>query len=121
MVILSMSERSASREWDKENMRTVACRVRVEEAEQFKKLAGCMETTAHAMLAGYVRACLKQTEKAGPSVWPTLQAMTDENRRLRKENQTLRMKLEAAISRGDHAEELCRSLLNGDGEKGRKL
>ena len=44
-----------SKEWDKENMKTLACRVRREEAEAFRAYADSRRTTAHALLADYVR------------------------------------------------------------------
>ena len=108
--------KGAARAWDRENMRTVACRLRVEEAEAFKFLTKQMNTTPHGMLSGYVRSCLKQAAQADPSVWKNLHAMAEENQRLIRENQLLRMKLEAAISRGDHAEELVKAwLTSADG------
>ena len=42
---------NTSKEWDKENMRTVSCRLRKDEAEAFKRLCASKGTTVHAALA----------------------------------------------------------------------
>ena len=46
---------NTSKEWDKENMRTVSCRLRKDEAEAFKRLCASKGTTVHAALARYIR------------------------------------------------------------------
>ena len=46
---------NTSKEWDKENMRTVSCRLRKDEAEAFKRLCASKGTTVHAARARYIR------------------------------------------------------------------
>ena len=46
---------NTSKEWDKENMKTVSCRIRKEEAVAFKRLCESKGTTVHAALARYIR------------------------------------------------------------------
>ena len=103
--------KKTGKNWDKENLRTVACRIRVQEAEAFRALAERMGTSAHAMLSGYVRQCLEQAARVDTSLWPNLQSLIQDNKALKRENQILKMKLEAAVSRGDHAEALVRRWL----------
>lgn len=51
-----------AREWDKQNMRTLAVNLKKEEAEAFQKLAQDSETTVAALLRGYVRGTLSAAE-----------------------------------------------------------
>lgn len=44
--------------WDRENMRTLSCRVRTEEAEIFKQYCAAHETTAGELLKKYVGKCI---------------------------------------------------------------
>lgn len=43
-----------NREWDKENMRTVSCRLRTEEYERFRNLCRSKGTTVHSALSRYI-------------------------------------------------------------------
>ena len=51
-----------AREWDKQNMRTLAVNLKKEEAEAFQKLAQDSDTTVAALLRGYVRGTLSAAE-----------------------------------------------------------
>lgn len=44
--------------WDRENMRTLSCRVRTDEAEIFKQYCTAHETTAGELLKKYVGKCI---------------------------------------------------------------
>lgn len=44
--------------WDRENMRTLSCRVRTDEAEIFKQYCAAHETTAGELLKKYVGKCI---------------------------------------------------------------
>lgn len=44
--------------WDRENMRTLSCRVRTEQAEIFKQYCAAHETTAGELLKKYVGKCI---------------------------------------------------------------
>lgn len=48
-----------NKEWDKENMRTVSCRLRKEDAVAFKNLCASKGTTVHAALSRYIRTALQ--------------------------------------------------------------
>lgn len=54
-----------SKNWDKENMMTMAVNVKKEEAEAFKKLAEEKGTTVAGLLRGYVRATVNPTPADG--------------------------------------------------------
>ena len=55
----SLSEKSKQsiRAWDRENMRTLSCRVRTDEAEVFKQYCTEHGTTAGELLKKYVGKC----------------------------------------------------------------
>ena len=48
-----------NKEWDKENMRTVSCRLRKDDAVAFKNLCESKGTTVHAALSRYIRTALQ--------------------------------------------------------------
>lgn len=56
----SLSEKSKQsiRAWDRENMRTLSCRVRTDEAEVFKQYCTEHGTTAGELLKKYVGKCI---------------------------------------------------------------
>ena len=83
-------------EWDKENMRTVSCRLRKEEAERFKQYAEYLGTTPHALLAEYVHKCVE----LGADVTPEMRGNTVA---LKNEVQVLRNKLKVAEKAVDQA------------------
>lgn len=45
--------------WDKENMKSLSCRVRTEEAEAFRSICEERGVSTHAMLLQFVRATIK--------------------------------------------------------------
>lgn len=51
---VTKSQQKARDKWDKENMATLGCKVKKEQAEQFKKYAKEQGTTANALLKDYV-------------------------------------------------------------------
>lgn len=53
-MTVSRSKRAANNKWDKENMKIVACKLRKEQAEKFKRYAESNGTTANALLKSYV-------------------------------------------------------------------
>ena len=52
--------KNGNRKWDKDNMRSVSCRLRTDEAESFKKWCGINNTTPGAMLKNYVYKCIEE-------------------------------------------------------------
>lgn len=67
-----------SKEWDKENMKTLACRVRKEEADSFRQYAESCGMSAHTMLAGFVRSAISGDDSMTAS-------LSKENKRLEAE------------------------------------
>lgn len=55
---VSQAKRRANDEWDAKNMTHIACKVRKEIAEAFKKYAEENSTTANALLKEYVLKCI---------------------------------------------------------------
>lgn len=55
---LSEARKKANAKWDKENMATLACKVRKEEAEAFKEYAKEQGKTANTVLKEYVFQCI---------------------------------------------------------------
>ncbi len=55
---LSEKAKQSIRAWDRENMRTLSCRVRTEEAEVFKQYCTEHGTTAGELLKKYVGKCI---------------------------------------------------------------
>ncbi len=57
---VSEKQKQAARKWDKENMRSVSCRMRTEEADDFKKWCALNKTTPGAELKNHVWKCLEE-------------------------------------------------------------
>jgi len=56
------SKRRANIKWDKENMITLGCRVKRDEAEAFKEYAKRNGKTSNAVLKEYVLDCIGENE-----------------------------------------------------------
>ncbi|MBD5141952.1 MAG: hypothetical protein HDT25_11175 [Ruminococcus sp.] len=54
---LSEKSKQCIRAWDRENIRSLTCRVRTEEAELFKAYCAAHDTTVGEFLKKYVRKC----------------------------------------------------------------
>ena len=63
-VTMSVSEaqKKANRQWDKENMITLGCKVKREQAEKFKKYAADNGKTANALLKDFVLEKISENE-----------------------------------------------------------
>lgn len=59
---VSEKKKATNAKWDKENMRTVATRLRKAEAEAFAEYAASKGKTPNALLREYVRECIKGVE-----------------------------------------------------------
>ena len=75
--------------WDKENMKSLSCRVRTEEAEAFRNICDGRGVSTHAMLLQFVRATINGDSE---------DVVGRENRQLREENRKLRADLRAMTS-----------------------
>lgn len=62
-MAVTRSKRAANNKWDKENMKIVACKIRKEQAEQFKQYAEDRGTTSNALLKNYVLECIGESDK----------------------------------------------------------
>ena len=102
-----------SREWDKENMKTLACRVRKEEAEEFRAYAQNLSTSAHALLADYVHSVVATNRNMSASASEVLRSLIAENEALSGRVRALETELAESraltkrlITRAEHAEKL---------------
>ena len=53
--MVSEKQKQYSRKWDRENMRSVSCRLRTEEAELFKAYCAANNTTPGAVLKNFIK------------------------------------------------------------------
>ena len=101
-----MTVNSKRTEWDRENMRTVSCRLRKEDAERFKQYAQYLGTTPHALLAEYVKKCLELEETVTPQMRDNSAEIRNENKMLKKKLNLAMLEVDAARRRATHAEEI---------------
>jgi hypothetical protein len=59
-MAVSASKRSANDKWDKENMITLGCKVKREEAAAFKAYAAEQGKTSNTVLKEYVLKCISE-------------------------------------------------------------
>ena len=59
----SESQKRASLKWDKENMTTLGCKVKKEQAEKFKSYCKNQGKTSNAVLREYVLDCIDEKEE----------------------------------------------------------
>ena len=59
----SESQKRASLKWDKENMTTLGCKVKKEQAEKFKSYCKNQGKTSTAVLREYVLDCIDEKEE----------------------------------------------------------
>lgn len=112
-----MTVNTKKNEWDKENMRTLSCRLRKEEAERFRKYAEYLGTTPHALLSEYVKQCLKLDENITPVMRDNSNAMQNEITLLRKKLDVATKAVDQARDRALRAEALVDSWLrSADGK-----
>ena len=62
-MALSESRKKANAKWDKENMITLGCRVKREEAAAFKEYAKEQGKTANTVLKEYVYECIDKEKE----------------------------------------------------------
>ncbi|MCI5795226.1 MAG: hypothetical protein MR022_09830 [Ruminococcus sp.] len=60
MSKISESHKKGNRKWDAENMTTLGCKVKKEQAERFKSYAQSNGTTANALLKNFVLDTIKE-------------------------------------------------------------
>ena len=59
---MKQNKKRANRQWDKENMITLGCKVKREQAEKFKKYAADNGKTANALLKDFVLEKIEERE-----------------------------------------------------------
>lgn len=59
---VSRAKRASNNKWDKENMKIVACKIKIEDAETFKQYADENNTTPNALLRNYIYSCIGKNE-----------------------------------------------------------
>ncbi len=60
---ISRAKRAANNKWDAANMQLVACKIRKEQAEKFKKYAKDNGTTSNALIRDFIMSCIGDTIK----------------------------------------------------------
>ncbi|MGN0552368.1 MAG: hypothetical protein ACI4I1_03220 [Oscillospiraceae bacterium] len=58
--MISESKKKANQKWDRENMCTLSCRMRKEEADYFKDWCRINHTTPGGMIKQYVNKCIEE-------------------------------------------------------------
>ncbi len=58
----SDAQKRATKKYQKENIASLACRVKKEQAEQFKAYCESQGKTSNAVLREYVLTCIKETQ-----------------------------------------------------------
>lgn len=56
--VVTKAHREGNNKWDRENMRSLSCRVRTHEAEIFKQYCASRKTTPGKLLKQYVTNCI---------------------------------------------------------------
>lgn len=104
-----------SKEWDQANLKTLACRVRKEEAETFKAYAAERGLTTHSLLADYVRETVAMKHNMSMSASQLIQQLMAERDRaaaeldrLRADNKELKELAKQLTLRAERAETLVR-------------
>lgn len=64
-MAVSDAKRKANAKWDRENIATLACRVKKEQADAFKEYCNNIGETANTVLKNYVLHCIEQTDDEG--------------------------------------------------------
>ena len=92
----------AGKKWDKENMKTLTCRVRADVAENFTAVCRNQGKTVHRVLSDFV-----QEQLTGKPVAETRRRnLAEENRQLKKQLKAANIEISAQKSRANIAENL---------------
>lgn len=97
-----------SKEWDKENMKTISCRVRKEEADAFKQYAESCGMSAHTMLSGFVRSAISSNDGMIRSLSAENQKLAAELAQKTEELKQMKEIIQQYNLRACRAEELVR-------------
>ena len=64
-MAVAESRKKANAKWDAENMTTLGCRIKKDQAEKFKAYCSEMGKTSNAVLRDYVLDCIDEKQEAG--------------------------------------------------------
>lgn len=59
-MAISEAQKKSRDKWDKENMSTLGCKVKKEQAEKFKEYAKKIGVTSNTLLKDYVLKCINE-------------------------------------------------------------
>ena len=59
---VSERQKAARNKWDAEHMTVIGCKLKIDEAERFKKYAKEHNTSVNALFSDFVRKCLSEEE-----------------------------------------------------------
>lgn len=62
-MAVSEAQKKSRDKWDKENMATLGCKVKKEEAAAFKEYAASKGKTSNTVLKEYVQKCINSNEE----------------------------------------------------------
>ena len=63
-MAVTKSRKKANAKWDAENMTTLGCRVKKDQAEKFKTYCAEIGKTSNAVLRDYVLDCIEEKQNA---------------------------------------------------------
>lgn len=64
---VSESKKKANAKWDSENMATVACKIKKNQAEKFKSYCSSIGKTSNAVIRDYVLDCIGENDDQQPA------------------------------------------------------
>lgn len=108
---------TTKKDWGAENLRTLSCRIRKEEAEKFKRFAEYRDTTTHKLLSEYVRKCLEAFDTVAPEIVENSNALAKENELLRRKLKVAEEAVKVSSERAARAEALVNKWLSSADEQ----
>lgn len=69
-MAISEAKKKANQKWDSANMATMACKVKREQAEQFRAYCTNKGEAVNAVLQGFVSSCINGTESGSQNIAP---------------------------------------------------
>ncbi len=112
-----MTVNAKKAEWEKENLRTLSCRIRKEDAERFHTYAKYKGTSVHGLLSEYVRRCLDNAGTITQDQMDRSIAMQNEIALLRRKLRIANQAVDQARARAVNAEALVDKWLRSADEE----
>ena len=107
-----MTVNSKKAEWERENMSTLSCRLRKEEAEKFRQYALYMGSSVHGLLTEYVRKCIELNDTVPTAERADSVRMQNEIAQLKRKLEIAEEAIAQARERALHAEEIVMHFLS---------